>query len=616
MKKNFFIFCFLILGTIVYGQDPSSQKYIGLIKKADTFYRVKNYKSSALTYSQAFKLNHWKVSIEDRYNAACVFALAEMPDSSFFYLNNIAITADYANYHQITTDHDLQSLRKDKRWKQLIEIVKQNKEKEEAKLNKPLIQELDSIRIEDQKYRLKINDIEVNYGFDSEEMQELFKTINEKDSINLIKVKYILNTYGWLGPDVVGDEGNTTLFLVIQHSDQKTQEKYLPIMRETVKNGKAQASDLALLEDRVALRQGKKQIYGSQIIKDPKTGKDTLAPIENFVNVDKRRAAVGLGLLEEYVKKWGIVYKTKAIKKERQSEFSNSDFATATEIRDSIIGPMNVSSGYGSQLDFKVSEGYKEENSAWFKFTIDFDTVITFDIVPENPKDDYDFILFKCPKADCINKIQTNVKRPDRWCFSINYDKNGSTGLSEYASSAYLGAGPGYGYVSGLPVKAGETCYLMINFPENYHRTPKGFTIYFYNYWPKKPKELKTKRSATNTLPSRTPIVLENVLFELNKTVLLKESSLALDKLVDQLQTDKTMKIEIKGHTDNTGNEIENQKLSERRAKAIVDYLVAKNIDKNRLSFKGFGSKQPIASNDTEEGRKKNRRVEFFVIAR
>ena len=107
---------------------------------------------------------------------------------------------------------------------------------------------------------------------------------------------------------------------------------------------------------------------------------------------------------------------------------------------------------------------------------------------------------------------------------------------------------------------------------------------------------------------------MENVLFEPGKSILLKESYVSLDKLVTQLQTNKTMKIEIIGHTDNVGDETQNQKLSEVRAKAVVDYLISKKIEKTRLSYKGFGSKQPIASNETEEGRKKNRRVEFVVL--
>lgn len=610
MKRILSFVYILIIGSIAFGQTPSD-KYQSLLKKADTYYRVKNYKTAAATYTQAFKLNHWKASSDERYNAACAFALAGIPDSTFYHLIFIVRFNGYSKYEQIANDADLRSIQKDKRWKPLLDMVKLNIKNKEAKLNKVLIRELDSIYKEDQQSRNRMNDIVQNYGYQSNEFHELAETMHKKDSTNLISIKKIIDHYGWLGEDVIGEEGNSTLFLVIQHSDQKTQEKYLPVMREAVKKGNAKASALALLEDRVALGQGKKQIYGSQIILDPKTGKDTLAPIEDFVNVDKRREAVGLEPLEEYVKYWGIVLKKKEKVKPTTFNYTNSDFATATEIHDSIVGPTNVADGFGSQRDFKISRGYQESNSAWFKFTINRDTVLTFDIVPTNSKDDYDFILFKCSNPDCITKIQSNEIKPDRWCFSINYDKNGSTGLSENAPTAYLGAGPGFGYVSGLPVKAGDTYYLMVDFAENYHHTPDGFTVYFYNYWPNKPKGLLTKRTQATI---NKPVILENVWFETNKTILLKGSSIALDKLVSQMQANKTMKVEVRGHTDNTGDEVKNQKLSEDRAKAIVDYLVLKKIDRTQLSYKGFGSKQPLASNDTEEGKKKNRRVEFVVI--
>lgn len=609
MKKYISLFFLLIICNGIIGQTASS-KYNILIKKADNFYRVKNYKASALTYSQAFKLN-WKPQITDRYNAACSWALAGITDSAFYQLNIIVSTDNYANYEQISRDQDLKSLQKDKRWKEILEVVKQNRKEQEAKLNKPLIKMLDSIKIEDQQYRSRINDIEMNYGYKSKEMEILWKIINEKDSINLIKVKAILENYGWLGPDVIGESGNNTLFLVIQHSDQKTQEKYLPVMREAVKIGNAKPSALALLEDRVALGQGKKQIYGSQIVKSSTTGKDTLAPVEDFANVDKRREAVGLEPLDDYLEYFGIVTKKKII--QPKIKYTNSDFETATEIHDSIVGPTNVTGGIGLKKDIGIKGNdnfYQETNSAWFKFTIDIDTILTFDIVPEYAKDDFDFILFKCSNPKSMDTIKMNPRRPDRWCFSINYDKNGSTGLSEYTTEPYSGAGPGNGYVSALPIKAGETCYLMVNWP--YPNSTKGFTIYFYNYWPKKPKGFPAKKTIGNSQVK--PIVLENVLFENNKSILLDESSIALNKLVNQLQARKTMKIEVRGHTDNIGDEKINQRLSEERAKVIVDYLVSKKIDKNRLSFKGFGSKQPIASNETEEGRKKNRRVEFFIL--
>ncbi|MFN3754350.1 OmpA family protein [Flavobacterium sp.] len=107
-------------------------------------------------------------------------------------------------------------------------------------------------------------------------------------------------------------------------------------------------------------------------------------------------------------------------------------------------------------------------------------------------------------------------------------------------------------------------------------------------------------------------VILENVLFQTNKSILLEESFTSLDKLVHQLQKNEALKIEIRGHTDNIGIEVKNQSLSEQRAKAVLNYLVSKGIDSNRFSYKGFGSTQPITSNDSDEGRKKNRRVEFL----
>jgi hypothetical protein len=175
--------------------------------------------------------------------------------------------------------------------------------------NEALASELSNIENEDQKYRLMIDEIESKYGAGSDEMRKLWSTIQRTDSINVVKVTKILDTYGWLGIETVGSAGNMALFLVIQHADQSIQEKYLPMMRDAVKNGKAQSSRLALLEDRVALKQGKKQIFGSQIHRDNATGKSFVAPIEDEPNVNKRRASVGLEPLEEYAKRFGIEYK-------------------------------------------------------------------------------------------------------------------------------------------------------------------------------------------------------------------------------------------------------------------------------------------------------------------
>jgi hypothetical protein len=160
----------------------------------------------------------------------------------------------------------------------------------------------------DQLYRNQINDVEVKYGGDSKEMKDLFKKMEVTDSLNLVQVEAILQKYGWLETQKIGSEANTALFMVIQHADLKNQIHYLPLMREAVRNGKAKASSLALLEDRVALRSGKKQIYGSQISWNMKTNTSFVAPLEDPDNVDKRRAEVGLPPLADYLinMKWDV----------------------------------------------------------------------------------------------------------------------------------------------------------------------------------------------------------------------------------------------------------------------------------------------------------------------
>jgi outer membrane protein OmpA-like peptidoglycan-associated protein/tetratricopeptide (TPR) repeat protein len=109
-------------------------------------------------------------------------------------------------------------------------------------------------------------------------------------------------------------------------------------------------------------------------------------------------------------------------------------------------------------------------------------------------------------------------------------------------------------------------------------------------------------------------VVLNNILFETGKSILTSGSSAEIDRLYNILIDNPLMKIEISGHTDKTGSEPINFKLSENRAKAVVEYLVQKGIDRSRMEFKGFGSLQPIADNATSQGRAKNRRVEFKIL--
>ncbi len=109
-------------------------------------------------------------------------------------------------------------------------------------------------------------------------------------------------------------------------------------------------------------------------------------------------------------------------------------------------------------------------------------------------------------------------------------------------------------------------------------------------------------------------IILKNVFFETDSYVLKPESQVELNKLIDFLKKNLNRKVEIGGHTDNVGSEEHNKNLSQNRANSVVNYLVKNGIDAKRLSAKGYGFSEPIAENNTTEGKALNRRTECKII--
>jgi outer membrane protein OmpA-like peptidoglycan-associated protein len=108
--------------------------------------------------------------------------------------------------------------------------------------------------------------------------------------------------------------------------------------------------------------------------------------------------------------------------------------------------------------------------------------------------------------------------------------------------------------------------------------------------------------------------VLNNIFFDLDKYELKEKSTPELQKLIRFLNGNPSVRVEIGGHTDNSGSDEYNRQLSEKRALSVYSYLNKYGIDKKRLLLKGYGPDQPIASNDSEEGRQRNRRIEFRII--
>lgn len=109
-------------------------------------------------------------------------------------------------------------------------------------------------------------------------------------------------------------------------------------------------------------------------------------------------------------------------------------------------------------------------------------------------------------------------------------------------------------------------------------------------------------------------VVLENVFFDTDKYVLKESSRVELQKLIEFMNFNKLIKVQINGHTDNTGDKQKNLILSENRAKAVTEYLISKGIAKERLTFKGFGDSKPVVPNDSEEHKAMNRRTEFTIL--
>ncbi|MFN0255220.1 DUF6624 domain-containing protein [Pedobacter ureilyticus] len=178
-------------------------------------------------------------------------------------------------------------------------------ELDSSKFKQELLPALDTIYKDDQSYRMELGKL-VKLKAQPSQIDSVRNIIVKKDSINLLKVNEILKQYGWLGPQDVGMNGSQGIFLVIQHADLATQKRYLPLIRQAEKDGKTLSSNLAILEDRMAMREGRKQIYGSQGFKDKVTGKSYIYPVMDVDNLDQRRKAMGLPPMSTYVANWNL----------------------------------------------------------------------------------------------------------------------------------------------------------------------------------------------------------------------------------------------------------------------------------------------------------------------
>jgi hypothetical protein len=301
MNKIILFFLFIVSTQLVFGQ---SEEYSSLVKKADSLYDIKDFKNSALAYSAAFKSNDWKGYSDDRYNAACSWALAGNSDSAFFNLQRIADKANYSDYEHISTDEDLNSLHADERWKPLLSKIKVNKEKSEAGLDKTLLHRLDSMAKEDQKWRNYMHKFwDGELTGDSLTKETITNNCMLTDSLNYFHLKEIFGKYGFPNYDLVGEKGSSDFWLLVQHQDKHPsfQDSVLVKMKIEVDSNKASASNYAYLVDRVKVNTGQPQVYGTQM---QMNSDGTSFEPRNVIEPEKlneRRKSVGLDSIESYI---------------------------------------------------------------------------------------------------------------------------------------------------------------------------------------------------------------------------------------------------------------------------------------------------------------------------
>lgn len=266
--------------------------------QADSLRKIGQLKEAIEQYSLVYKEN--PENKDNTYNYSCALALSKQVDSAFHYLN-IALIGDTTA--RPLNDPDFYFLLDDSRWVILEnEMIKRIEETNFTYKNKELVKELWRMKIKDQAfyYHEGLTD---NQLFSSA-IWELKKIINKQ---NLLRLESLIEEYGWPKKSEVGGMAAGTAFLIIQHADLETQKKYLPVMTEAANKGEAEWSSLAMLIDRINMREKKSQIYGSQIKKN-EDGTHEVFEIEEPEYVNQRRAEVGLGPIEDYVQHWGIVW--------------------------------------------------------------------------------------------------------------------------------------------------------------------------------------------------------------------------------------------------------------------------------------------------------------------
>lgn len=314
-SKILFLTCFCFVGSYLSAQNYVSDDpaYKENILCAQSALEAKDYPTCVECYKKALAISN--KSPYSLIMAASCFSMNQEAEKAFPYIfTAIKQNWDQAEYYLNFVD-GLDAVKASPQWFVVLDSLKARRIAYESTLNMPLKQELDSMMVLDQKYRKMMDSVSTEFGWQSLEMGALWKKQNAVDSSNTIRVEEIIAEHGYPGKSLVGERSGEVAFFVIQHAELEIQEKYLDMMTEAADAGEVRWSLIAMLVDRVRMRQGKTQLYGSQVTRDS-SGNSIFHPIEDEPRVNERRKKVGLGPLEDYAKHFGIEYQVPKAKDE------------------------------------------------------------------------------------------------------------------------------------------------------------------------------------------------------------------------------------------------------------------------------------------------------------
>ena len=233
------------------------------------------------------------------YRLACDYSLIGAVDSSLHYLN-FAAENDLIIIEALA-DADLENTRKSESWNEIEKRISDIWYEYYPDGNLDYAVALIKLYNEDQLLQSDLNETKKKYGDYSAEMRKASEEMSRKDTGNMRELDSLIEKYGWPTQNMVGEPQLNSALTIILHSDLAHQKKYLPFVEESFRNGELKGRYLASLTDNIRFAEGKDQVYGTQLNYNDSTRKYELYPVEDELNLNKRRIAIGLDSIHDYI---------------------------------------------------------------------------------------------------------------------------------------------------------------------------------------------------------------------------------------------------------------------------------------------------------------------------